>query len=577
MSAFSGILTGNGSVLCTLPTTVFEDAVTWDNDPLHCYLDDNSLHGIAADGGDDRDIDAFDGLSSPDYADLWYNHFHILPNRINLGNVTSQQIRTIEFFNGFFSPISIDDVTPVQLSGVEIDLTVPEVLAALESIFRDVTVSTVGSPSFDGYFEIQTDFRKIPYYLYVTGQRVLVLPFQHNWTDRILERLAWLNGSSKALDGTEQVVMLRDKPRRYLDYQFLLASTATNAARLHAIFQALMFGWQDKVFIAPIWSDATRLQADAASGQNIITVLTTHFDYDVGSYVMLWRDEETYEVVEIEAVNSGSLELTVNLSSTWPAGRTVVMPARLAYVSQNLQGTRHTPDINTVPVTLEFLAQYPSLNRLVGATEVTYRSLPVLMAANNYVNTHAFSIEREVSRSDSNVGIFRIDGIQPTPDGSNSFSFLMRDHEQAANYFKWLDDRKGRFKAFWQPTWAHDMEVLENIGAAATAFVIDPIGYPSLYYVNGAPAYNRRDVMIRLKNGTYFFRRITGVVLDTVLGHETVSINTALGQIVNVADIDRVSFLIPSALKADAVEVSWESGNVSQSQLVIADVYNADI
>jgi hypothetical protein len=575
MATHTGILAGS-EVLGTLPSTVFADSIAIDISPYTAWVPIAVLKGVAAAGTDYLDVDSFTGITSPDFADLWYNHFHILPNRINLGNLTSQQIRSIELFNGYFTDLELSSIAATDLSGVSFGLVTPETLAPLESIFRNLTIDTEGTPNFDGFFEISADDGGT-YFLYVTGQRVLVMPFQHNWQDNVVERLAWLNGGAKALDGTEQIVMLRNKPRRSLDYQFLLASSQTNAARLQALFAGLMFGWQSRVFVVPIWTDATRLQTDAAAGQQIINVPTTYFDYDVGAYVMLWQDEEHYEVVEIQAVNPTSLTATVNLVNTWAAARTVVMPARLAYITQNIQGTKYTYDIQTAPVSFELLPQYISQNRLVPGALTMYRTYPVLTVKNNHANTAAFSVESNSVRNDSNVGIFSLDRVQPTPEGANSFSFLFADHAQVAAFYSWLDDRKGRVGVFWYPTWSHDMQLTADIGAAATAFVINSIEYSSLYYVNGAPAYSRRDVMIRLKNGTTFYRRIQGVTLDTTTGLETVSIDTALGQIVHVSDIDRISFLIPSALKADAVEIAWESGNVSQSQIVVADVYNANI
>lgn len=522
-------------------------------------------------------INTVPGQVSPDFADLWYGYFHILPNRVDVGNLTSQQIRSVELFNGYFTAQNITAIAATDLSGVSFDVTAPLAFAPLESKIKNLEIATVGDPAFDGFFEITVDDLLGTYYLYVTGKRVLVMPFQHNWTDRIVERLTWYNGYVKSLNGIPQVVNHRKYPRRTLDYQFLFASSQSNAYRLRALFRGLMQGWQSRVFIVPIWTDATRLPVEATAGTDVIDVSTTYFDYDVGSYVMLWQDEENYEVLEIAAVSAGQIQTTVNLSRTWSARRTVVMPAKLGYISQNIQGSSHTVDVDVAPVSFELLPQYKSLNRLVAASMPTYRGLPVIIAKNNFKPTVGFEIESRVHRNDNNTGIFSLEAVQPTPDGGTEFNYLFANHQEIAAFYDFLQGRRGRFGAFWLPTWAHDMNVIQAIGAADTTMLIDSIGYSSLYYVDGAPAYNRRDLMIRLKDGTRFFRRITGVSIDPDLPEETVTFDTALGQIVNPSDIDRVSFLVPSALKADAVEIGWESGNVSQSQILVADLYDPNI
>jgi hypothetical protein len=92
--------------------------------------------------------------------------------------------------------------------------------------------------------------------------------------------------------------------------------------------------------------------------------------------------------------------------------------------------------------------------------------------------------------------------------------------------------------------------------------------------IGGVPAPSRRDVMIRLLNGAYYFRRITNAVINSD-GTETLTIDSAIGTLVPVANIDRISFLIPSRLDADAIEIGWASGNVASSVFKVTDL--ADI
>ncbi len=576
MAAYTGISLLDGKV-ALLPDSALSDTDEAVYDATEAIVGTGLLDGEKTDVLALASVDAKTGKSLTDFDALWYNRVHILPSRINVGNLTSQQVRAIEIFNAYFVPVTLEDVVATDLNGVSFDVTTPLELAALESTYKNLVIDTVGSPQFDGFFTLTFDDAIIEYFLYVSGKRVLVMPFQHNWQERINERLAWYNTSSgKSLDGIEQLTMLRNTPRRFLSYQFLLASTNTNAARLRALFAALIAGWQTRIFAIPIWSDATRLAVTAASGQDEVQVNTTYFDYDADNYVMLWQNEENYELVEIDEVFSTYVTLKVNLVKEWQAGKTVVMPARLAYVNPNLQGQKHTVDIDTVPVNFELLPQYPSINRLVYAAETTYRSLPVLLTKSNYDNTQSFALEQQVIRNDANMGIFNIEADQPAPDSSNTFGFMFANHSQIAKHFGWLDNRKGRFTPFWQPTWSKDMQVVQDIASGATGILINAIGYASLYYIDDAPAYNRRDIMIQLKNGTRYFRRITGAGINED-GTETISIDTVLGANVSVSQIDRVCFLIPSALKADAVEIQWHSGNVAVSDVLIADVYDDTI
>jgi hypothetical protein len=520
-------------------------------------------------------VDTKTGNLLPDFYDLWYNHVHILPNRIDTGNLTSEQIRVIEIFNGFFEQRTIESIAATDLSGVLLDIDTPLDIAPLGSLFANLVIDTVGSPQFNGFFTLTFDNKD--YLLYVSGKRVLVIPFKHDWSVLPVERLAWLNSTSgKSLDGIEQLIMLRNDPRRTIQYSFLLATTQNNSAYVRSLFIALMAGWQTRVFAVPIWSDATRLKVQADAGQDVININTTYLDYDIGSYIMLWSGVDSYELVEIAEIHDTYIKATVNLVNTWQIGKTIVLPARLAYINNNLQGTKQTVDLDVVPVTFEFLQQYSNVNRIIYGSEVTYRNYPVLLTKGNYDTNVNFTIEQPVIRNDADTGIFSIEADQPAPDAGNDFAVILNGRESISTFLGWLDNRKGRLVPFWQPTWSKDMAVQQDIASAATSLLIKYIGYSSLYIIDGLPAFNRQDIMIRLKNGTRFFRRITGATPNSN-GTETIGISSALGQTVQVSDIDRISFLIPSALKADTIELTWQNANVVTCNMQITDIYDDTI
>lgn len=533
------------------------------------------LRGAQANGTQSQPVDAHTGLVISDFADLWYNHLHILPNRIDVGNLTSQQIRPIEIFNGFFVSRTVTGVAGTTVEGTTFSVPTPDVFAPLQSKLRNLQISTTGAPNFSGFYSVTLDTAQV-LLLYVTGKRVLPVTFQHNWSSKVIERLAYLTSIMESEAGIEQARMLRKYPRRTLEYDFLLASTQTNAPRLRALYNALMFGWQHRTFAVPVWTDATRLAVQADAGQPVIQVPTTFFDYDAGNYLMLWQDEENYEIVEIQSLTSTTVTATVNLVRTWAANRTVVMPARLGVVSPVINVTKHSVDIESVPMAFELLPQAYSSNRLVAGARVLYRGLHVLLAPSNHQDKLDVSINRPHTRNDADVGYFSIDATNPAPHTSQEYEWLMADHRASSDFFAWLDSRKGRFTPVWVPTWAHDMQVVANIGGTATSFIINGIGYASLYSAGGVPAASRRDVMVRMVDGIYYFRRITGGTLNDD-GTETIAIDSAFGTTLAASNIDRVCFLVPSRLEADAVELAWESGNVAHAAFKLADLLDDTI
>lgn len=512
------------------------------------------------------------GRLYPDFADIWYNSIHIVPGSINAGNLTSQQTRSVEIFNAYFVSQDISVVTATNLSGATLDIVTPETYAPLQSRFHLLVISQTGAPSFDGFFTITFDGLG-DFFLFVAGKRVLPIPYQHNWVSPVIERLVYLTTVLPSESGIEQAIMQREFPRRFIDYNFLLANTAQDNlqnARLRAKFQALMFGWMHRTFAVPVWTDATRLQVQANAGQNIIQVSTAFFDYDVGNYLMLWLDEENYELVEIQSMTTNQVVATVNLGRTWPATRTVVMPARLAVVAPKVSGEKHAVDIDVVPITFEFLPEAYSSNRLVAGMRVIYRGIDVLMPSADYSDNVEFEINRAQTRIDFERGRYVIDATNVAAIGGIGHSLVFQNHLQTSDFFAWLNTRKGRLWPVWVPTWSNDFQVVNDIAGGALSMTVQRIDYTSLYLIDGAPAANRRDVMIRLTNGQYFFRRITGASYDG--NTEIITIDSALGQLVPVSAIDRVCFLVPSRLEADAVELAWYTGNIMRAAFRLTDL-----
>jgi hypothetical protein len=524
-------------------------------------------------------LNTHDGFLTLDFVDLWYNRIHIIPSRINAGNLASRQVRSIEIWNGFSTSQTITAVTSTDEEDNSLDITTPEVYTALQSRFHLLTIGTGGPPSFDGFFTI-TFATLGDFFLFVSGRRVLTVPFAHNWDDQqgsaIIERLTWRTNVLEAINGVEQAIMMRQYPRRTLQYSYLLASTGTNAPHVRALFHALMSGWQSRLFAVPIWTDATRLSVAAAAGQPVITVPTGFFDYDPGNYIMLWQDQDNYELLQIDSMDSGTVTATVNLANTWPALRTVVMPARLGYITPQMQGAKETVDLDIVPITFELLVNAFSVNRIVAGARTTYRGLHVLLQKNFYNDTHAFEINRPVERFDANIGYFSQDAINPAPHTKNEFAWLCANHQGSSDLFAWLDSRRGRYGAFWYPTWAHDFELAQDIGSTDASIVVNNIGYSALYVQDGAPIASRRDIMLQTVSGSRFFKRIIDAG-DNGDGTETLSLDSTFGVVIPVNAIDRISFLIPSRQDADAVEIAWQTGNVSLAQFATADLLDGGI
>lgn len=154
----------------------------------------------------------------------------------------------------------------------------------------------------------------------VTGTRITVFSPEIDWSDGFTETIEFLTSVLASTSGAEQRIQLRTKPRYGAAFRVLTLEAQDSAA-----LDALLFGWQGRVFGVPWWMDASVLTAQANPGDTTLQVDTTaRASYQAGGLVMLWRDQHTWEAMGVLAVSSGSVSLSSQVVGTWPAGALVV-------------------------------------------------------------------------------------------------------------------------------------------------------------------------------------------------------------------------------------------------------------
>lgn len=383
--------------------------------------------------------------------------------------------------------------------------------------------------------------------LAVTGARVIGFAFRPNWREPVIERLIWLTDVIRRRDGSEQRVKLRSIPRR--EFEYLITLTDASAARL----DAAVWGWQARVFAVPIWTDPSVLAAELPAGSSSVPVTTDLRDYAAGSLAALVRDEYDHEIVEVQAVASGSITLARPTAQTWPAG-THLYPARLARLGAKVRISRPTAAVIEARLALQVEPLQP-LAGITGPAPATYQGADAYLTPPNRVEALSDDITRALEYIDGQTGPWAVDDPEGRPDIVRSYRWLLRDRAAVSAHKAWLLARSGRQSAAWVPTWSRDMELVTQAGDSATTLVIEDIGYRSMY----ALALGRRDIAVRLPSGAWALRRIVGAD-QVVAGQERIQLDSALGETVDPGAW--ICLLGLHRLDTDRVELAWHSAEV---------------
>lgn len=166
--------------------------------------------------------------------------------------------------------------------------------------------------------------------LKIFGTRMVIFPLSPDWDAGFDEQLTLTTSLLTTHSGVEQRALLRETPVRVLSYT-VSAMDDGEAGQL----EALLWGWQSRVFGVPVWTDERQLVTPAAEGSKVIYCDTSYTEMTAGGYLMVWQDSFTYDAVQIAAVQSDQVTLAFPLTKSYRAGAKVV-PVSFARLDEQL-------------------------------------------------------------------------------------------------------------------------------------------------------------------------------------------------------------------------------------------------
>jgi hypothetical protein len=494
------------------------------------------------------------GATIPSYFDDFYYRVHLLPNRISLGSLASEQSRTIEVWNAY---LTTNTLTAIQVQGGE-GMTLlgpapaPTVFGANESRLYQLSVTPNGPPTVNA--RIDFEFALDTVTLRATGRRIVGWVFSPDWSQPVIERLEWLTQVMESHSGREQRVRLRTGARRTLEYSQLLGSH-----RERVRLENLLHAWQARVFGLPLWQEVQITSQPINAGATSILVNTDSLDFEVGGLVGLVKGNDS-EFAEITAIQTGLLSLKSPLERSWPAG-SKLLPVKPARLQNDLKLKYHSDTI--VQTRSRFQLEEEWLVTPI-AEPLQYRGFPVLMTASNWAEDIDAEHSRKLVELDYLTGRRALDDLSGIGSVRRAHHWLLNGRDTIAEFRAWLTARAGKLKPFWLPSFQADLELTSPIGAFDSAITVDNRSFAA----NGGAGIGRQDIVIATTNGQHYFRRVTGVtaLTDTT---ESVAIDSVLGVAILPTQIRYIAFMKLVRLDSDAVEIAHHTDQLAEVSLML--------
>lgn len=490
-----------------------------------------------------RTARAVSGVLQPSWDSLLFGHILIIPDRLALGNILSNQTRTLEIANLYTTERewlgAITDVTGLTFTNLPAFGSPPSpyLLPSFGSFLLQVGIAADGPATIDGTITLEFDVgaQDVP----VTGRRVVLWPFQPQ--PEIVETLEWRTDVMEAYDGTEQRMSLRLVPRQRLRMNFVKFAAIERRAR------ALLFDWLARVFALPLWFEARRTTAPASIGATTISVDTASGDFRVGGLLFIYASDSAYEALEIEAIGASSIDVASELTLAYPTG-TLVMPATTCF-AKTVPATPRLPGGGSA-YAMEFVAiEGDDLSSTVGSS--VYDGKVLLDDCNLVDGGSSDAWDRPVIVLDNDSG--RVYQTSRT-DRSRFRTRKQWDCPTLAETWRvrqLLHALAGNRVSFWLPSFRADLQLTDTIGPAATTFRVEECGYTTFMQSRTPFA----DVRLVLLDGTAIVRRVTGAEVDGA--EEVLTISAAFDPLapITVAQVSRIELVNLCRIADDAAEV----------------------
>jgi hypothetical protein len=393
-------------------------------------------------------------------------------------------------------------------------------------------------------------------FVFITGSRIVVWGVDPDWTDPVTERTQYLTDIIAAYTAMEQRIALRTRPRTRVAYRVMPTDRLTAAA-----IEALLYGWQSRVFGVPFWPDAQPLTADTPIATSVVYCDTANRKFRAGGLVALWRDILTHEAATILSVEADRLTTTAPLNATWAAdGRTYAIPM----LTGRWDGDASLGRLTASAFEVDAAFQCEPAPDVVPAAPATVYGYDVLETEPNAVQDRVTPYTRTLQTIDGDTGKTNAyDRSGVAIGGATGFLWTLDGRAEIAAYRAWVARRRGRQAPFWLPTWQHDLVQALDAPAGSAALVVQKTGYTRYQFPQGA----RRYLCVTMLDGSgarYYRHVVSAAEGDTT---ETLGLDSPLSLTAAVAvGSCMVSFLQLVRLASDEPELAWHTRDVAEAQ-----------
>jgi hypothetical protein len=377
--------------------------------------------------------------------------------------------------------------------------------------------------------------------------------FAPNWASPVDEQLDWSTEIATAFDETEQRMSLRENPRRSFDYRLWVRRDKA------ALFENKLFAGMDKQWAMPIWTEPCKLTATSSSGSVTLNVSTTAKSFSVGGYAVLYSSSDKYELVQIDAMDSGTLTAHVALASTWPVG-SHIYPVMVSQLVSQVGLAYRTSNLFEASVRFTGMPDVTNTRTDLVAAPASFGDFELYTKGTNWVSGLQRDMQTFGTDEDVVSGLFRRRPRSGIAGIVRSHQWLNKDLATSNTLREFFARRRGALTPTWLSSGTDDFQLMAAASSGDAGIQVIDTQYARL--VDEHPA--RKYLLIELRSGVNLVREIIAYTPSS--GSAVITLGTTLGTSISPATVKRISFLGLYRMAGDSVTFSWASNQVSTVQ-----------
>lgn len=499
------------------------------------------------------------GVKRNTFLDDFYYRFYVTPREVAFGAVVPPQTRTITVWNAFLDDRVLNAVNfDPSNEGFLIDLpALPYTFRPLREASYNLTVTSEVPSVFEVTITFDFDEGYDPVVL-VTGSSAVLFPFGPNWKQaRLNETFAWKTTVEPSFAGREARASIRRWPRLSYAYTTRVRNEAAQA------LDNVTIGWASRMLAIPEWHRRMTMTSNVAAGATSIPVLSTaHTNLQAGGQVVLWRDSLTYEVAEVLSFTSTSIALVKPLVNAWSITDRV-MASCICALAESINSPRVGTTFIDMPVNVDVSPRQTRTRVPELPAEHTYNGYELYLRKINWRGPMQNSQRNNESRFDVDSSFFIVSRNGDYPYLQRTADFMCKTVVDADSLLAFFARRRGRQMPVWLPSEMDDFTLAATTAASSNTFDVKK-NLANLMIGTDHPL--RQHILIRLRDGTYFASKITGIT-DIGAGLLRISTEDSAPVEISPSFVKRFSYLGFYRLSSDEVTFAWLTDSVCEVQV----------